>query len=189
MVLEISNIQASGRRDIPLGVWSFFILWRKFSQIHPGPGCADPGINGEEGEAALDAEWAGAVAPDATVELASCADTTTNFGAFIAAQNLLDKKVPPPIMSLSFSGCEAFQGVTGNQFINAMWEQAAVEGVSVFVSAGDGSAAGCDNFDTEAFAVNGIAVNGLASTPFNFAAGGTDFSDTFSGTTAPTGTR
>jgi subtilase family serine protease len=85
-------------------------------------------------------------------------------------------------MSLSFSGCEAFQGVVGNEFINAMWQQAAVEGVSVFVSSGDGSAAGCDDFNTQAFAVNGIQVNALASTPFNFAAGGTDFSDTFSGT-------
>jgi len=182
-VLEISNIHASDVETFrsAFGLSSFS---GKFSQIHPGPGCVDPGVNGEEGEASLDAEWAGAVAPDANVELASCADSTTNFGAFIAAQNLLDKKVPPPIMSLSFAGCEAAQGVTGNEFINAMWEQAAVEGVSVFVSAGDGSAAGCDDFDTEAFAVNGIGVNGLASTPFNFAAGGTDFSDSFSGTNA-----
>ncbi|MBV9913434.1 MAG: hypothetical protein JOZ93_12705 [Sinobacteraceae bacterium] len=60
-----------------------------FHQIHPGPGCSDPGTNGAEGEAALDAEWAGAVAPDATVKLASCADTAVNAGVFIAAQNLL----------------------------------------------------------------------------------------------------
>ena len=55
----------------------------------------DPGTNLAEGEAALDAEWAGAVAPDAAVELASCASTTTAFGPFIAAQNLLDLKKPP----------------------------------------------------------------------------------------------
>ena len=45
-----------------------------FTQIHPGPGCTDPGVNEAEDEAALDAEWAGAVAADAAVELASCAD-------------------------------------------------------------------------------------------------------------------
>jgi subtilase family serine protease len=181
VVLEISNIQS---QDVDSFRQAFGLskFGGTFSQIHPGPGCKDPGINGEEGEAALDAEWAGAVAPGAHVELASCDNTATNFGAFIAAQNLLDKKVPPPIMSLSFSGCEAFQGIVGNEFINAMWQQAAVEGVSVFVSSGDGSAAGCDDFNTQAFAVNGIQVNALASTPFNFAAGGTDFSDTFSGT-------
>jgi pseudomonalisin len=155
-----------------------------FSQIHPGTGCSDPGTNGAEGEAALDAEWAGAVAPDAKVELASCADTTTNFGAFIAAQNLLDSKSPPHIMSLSYGGCEADQGPgpDGNGFINALWQQAAGEGVSVFVSTGDGSAAGCDDFDTAEYAVDGIAANGLASTPYNVAVGGTDFLDAAEGT-------
>ena len=155
-----------------------------FKQIHPGAGCADPGTNAAEGEAALDAEWAGAVAADAAVELASCADTATNFGAFIAAQNLLDLANPPHIMSLSYIGCEAEQGPgpEGNPFILALWQQAASEGVSVFVAAGDGGAAGCDNFDTAPYAVGGIAANGLASTPYNVATGGTDFLDTAEGT-------
>jgi subtilase family serine protease len=181
VVLEISDIQAADvatfRSAFGLSSYS-----GTFSQIHPGPGCTNPGKNGEEGEAALDAEWSGAVAPDADVELASCASTATNFGAFIAAQNLLDTTSPPPIMSLSFGGCEADQGPSGNAFINTLWQQAAFEGVSVFVSAGDGSAAGCDDFDTATYAADGIAVNGLASTPYNFATGGTDFADTADGT-------
>ncbi len=67
--------------------------------------------------------------------------------AFIAAQNLLDLANPPHIMSLSYSECETFQGPSGNAYMNGLWQQAAVEGVSVFVSAGDGGAAGCDNVD------------------------------------------
>ncbi len=157
-----------------------------FTQIHPGPGCADPGLNPAEGEAALDAEWAGAIAADAAVNLASCADTTTNFGGFIAAQNLLDLTNPPPIMSLSYLECEAGNGPgiapDGNGFINALWQQAASEGVSVFVAAGDGGAAGCDNFDTATYALGGIAANGLASTPYDVATGGTDFLDTYENT-------
>jgi subtilase family serine protease len=153
-----------------------------FSQIHPGTGCADPGKNGAEGEAALDSEWAGALAPNADVKLVSCADTATNFGAFIAAQNLLDTKNPPPIMSLSYLQCEADNGPSGNAFVNALWQQAASEGVSVFVASGDNAAAGCDDFDTGSYAVGGIAANGLASTPYDFAAGGTDFADTADGT-------
>jgi subtilase family serine protease len=156
-----------------------------FAQIHPGPGCSDPGKNAAEGEAALDAEWAGGVAPDAAVKLASCADTATNFGAFIAAQNLLDSSNPPHIMSLSYLQCEADNGPTGigsNSYINALWQQAAGEGVSVFVAAGDNAAAGCDDFNTASYAKLGIAANGLASTPYNVAAGGTDFLDTFEGT-------
>ena len=38
--------------------------------------CKSPGVNAAEGEAALDAEWAGSSAPDAAIELASCADTS-----------------------------------------------------------------------------------------------------------------
>jgi subtilase family serine protease len=180
-VLEISDIKPSDVATFrkAFGLSSFS---GTFGEGHPGPGCTDPGQNGEEGEAAIDAEWAGAVAPDARVNLESCANTSTNFGAFIAAQNLLEQKTPPPIMSLSFGGCEAAQGPAGNQFINAMWQQADAEGVSVFVSTGDGATAGCDDFNTSSFAIGGIAVNGLASTPYNFAAGGTDFSDTFSNT-------
>jgi subtilase family serine protease len=46
------------------------------------------------------------------------------------------------------------------------------------VAAGDGGPAGCDDFDTASYAEAGIAANGLASTPFNVATGGTDFLDT-----------
>ena len=155
-----------------------------FDQIHPGPGCGDPGKNAAEGEAALDAEWAGAIAPEAHVQLASCADTETNFGPLIAAQNLLDQTIPPPIMSLSYIGCEAALGPGGNLYIDELWEQAAVEGVSVFVSAGDGGPAGCDDFDTATYAIGGIAANGLGSTPFNTSTGGTDFLDTAEGQNA-----
>jgi subtilase family serine protease len=152
-----------------------------FTQIHPGAGCSDPGINSAEQEGALDSEWAGSVAPDAAVQLASCADTATNFGGFIAAQNLLDLNNPPPIMSLSYIGCEAAQGPGpyGNSFINSLWQQAAGEGVSVFVASGDGGAAGCDDFNTASYAMGGIAANGLGSTPYNVSTGGTDFLDTY----------
>jgi subtilase family serine protease len=155
-----------------------------FVQIHPGAGCTDPGTNAGELEAALDAEWAGAVAPDASVQLASCADTATNFGGFLAAQNLLDLANPPYIMSLSYGECETVEGPSGNAYLNGLWQQAAIEGVSVFVSAGDGGAAGCDNADAPApnLAKAGIAANSLASTPYDVATGGTDFLDTAEGT-------
>jgi subtilase family serine protease len=182
-VLEVTDILAADVKTFrsAFGLSSYS---GTFSQIHPGPGCSDPGTNGAEGEAALDAEWSGAVAPDADVELASCANSATNFGAFIAAQNLLDTSSPPPIMSLSYLECEADNGPgpNGNGFVSALWQQAAMEGVSVFVAAGDGSAAGCDDFDSAPYALDGIAVNGLASTPYNFATGGTDFADTANGT-------
>lgn len=157
-----------------------------FSQIHPAPAtgannCTDPGRNGDEVEAALDAEWSGAVAPDAAIVLASCADTATSFGGDIAAQNLLNSKNPPPILSVSYGSCEAHLGPAGNGFYNAAWQQAASEGVSVYVAAGDWAAAVCDL--GEPYAATGINVNGFASTPYNVAVGGTDFLDYVEGTT------
>jgi len=43
------------------------------------------------------------------------------------------------------------------------------------VSSGDNGSAGCDNDNTQEYAVSGQAVNGFASTPYNVAVGGTDF--------------
>jgi subtilase family serine protease len=174
VVLEISDILAADVATFrtAFGLSSFK---GKFSQIHPGPGCTDPGINGEIFEASLDAEWAGAVAPDANVQLAACADTATTPGEILAAANLINRASPPPIMSLSFGTCEANLGPPGNAFFSGMWQAADAEGVSVFVSAGDGSAAGCDDFNISGWAVVGIAASGYASTPHNVATGGTDF--------------
>ncbi len=157
-------------------------------QVHPAPpakrfkNCSDPGLTGSESEVAIDAEWAGAVAPDAAIEVASCADTKTTFGGFIAAQNLINSTNPPPLISLSYIDCESDLGKAGNASFKAVWQQAAARGISVFVAAGDGGAAACDDFNTSAAATQGIAVNGFASTPYNVAVGGTDFQDAVDGT-------
>ena len=163
-----------------------------FQQIHPQPAstpnsggpCADPGlnVNGDDFEAILDAEWASASAPDAAIVLATCADTNSNFGGFIAMQNMLTGPTRPPgIFSISYGQPEdlmgGFANPPSNAYINQLYEIAVLQGVSVFVAAGDAGAAFTDEFDPVAF--NGIAVNGLASTPNNVAVGGTDFGDTY----------
>jgi hypothetical protein len=60
-----------------------------------------------------------------------------------------------------------------------MWEQAAAQGIAVTVSTGDSGSANCDdptsNGQDVATAVNGLAVNAYASTPYDVAVGGTDF--------------
>ena len=72
-----------------------------FTQLHPSPlsganNCSDPGVNDDDGEAILDAEWASATAPSAAIELASCASTSTTFGGLIALLNLINEGSPPP---------------------------------------------------------------------------------------------
>jgi Pro-kumamolisin, activation domain/FG-GAP-like repeat/Subtilase family len=145
-----------------------------YASVDSGDGsCVAPGKTPDEGEAALDAEWAGAAAPDANIIFAACADSDTDFGPFIAARSLLDADVPA-IMSLSYGGCEAAQG-PGEGEVLTLWSEAVAHGATVFVSTGDAGAAGCDqNLAAASF---GLAVNGLATTPYNVAVGGTDFYD------------
>ena len=160
-----------------------------FTQIHPAPpsgptNCTDPGYNGDDDEAILDAEYASAAAPSAAIVLASCSDTAT-FGGLIAIQNLLNESsTPPAIMSVSYGECEAFNGASADLAYSNAYQQAVTEGVSVFVSAGDEGAAGCseDTIPPESIDTFGIGVSGFASTPYNVAVGGTDFGDTYAGT-------
>ncbi len=108
----------------------------------------------------------------------SCKNTD-NFGVFIALTNMLNASTTPPaIMSISYGASEAQQG-SGNPYINATYQQAAAEGVSLFVSSGD---SGADNNTIDRknnLATPGISVNSLASTQYNVAVGGTDYEDTY----------
>jgi len=78
-------------------------------------------------------------------------------------------------MSESYGFCEQVLGNGGVSFYGGLWEQAAAQGITAILSAGDGGAAGCDDFNTITAAQNGLGVSGFASTPFNVAVGGTDF--------------
>jgi subtilase family serine protease len=145
--------------------------------------CVPPGVNSDDVEAILDAEWASAAAPGASIVVAACGDTTSpTAGLMFAMQNLVNSSNPPPVMSLSYGICEAYNGAALNASINLLYQQAAAEGVSVFAAAGDDGAANCDS--GAAMATHGISVSGFASTPYNVAVGGTDFSDVVNGTTA-----
>ena len=149
--------------------------------LHPPPpsgpnNCGDPGVNSDDAEAILDAEWASAAAPNAAIVMATCTDL------FVAIQNTINAASPPAIVSISYGSCEASNTAGFNAAINSIFQQGVAEGISIFVSSGDEDAAGCDVNVNQA--THGIGVNGLASTPYNVAVGGTDFSDTFSGTTS-----
>jgi subtilase family serine protease len=154
------------------------------TQVHPASGsggtCFDPGVNGDDDEAALDVEWASAAAPNAAIVLAACADTT-NFGGFIALQNMLTNGgALPSVVSISYGSSETEEGTAGNAFINALYQTAAAEGVSVFVSSGDEAAA--ENDHRSQVAIHGVSISGFTSTPYNVSVGGTDFGDFAAGT-------
>ena len=136
----------------------------------------DPGIISDETEADLDVEWSGAVAKGATIDFVVSQSTETTPGIDLSALYIVDNNLAP-VMSLSYGGCEA-QGDGTNAFHNALWEQAAAQGITVVIASGDSGSAGCDYSQAgETAAQYGLAVSGMASTPFNVAVGGTDFND------------
>jgi subtilase family serine protease len=139
---------------------------------------SDPGVQADETESDIDVQWSGAVAPSATIDFVISQSTETTSGVDLSAVYIVDQNLAP-IMSESYGECELGIGTTGNQFYNALWQQASAQGITVFISAGDAGAAGCDNFNAAppAPAQFGLQVSGYASTPYNVAVGGTDFND------------
>ncbi len=138
----------------------------------------DPGFPwcDDEVESALDVEWAGAIARNATVKFVTSKSTATD-GINLSAQYAVNHNVAP-IISLSYGLCEAADGPAGNAFWNGLWAQAAAQGISVFVSSGDGGAAGCDS-PSQRTATQGKGVNALCSSPYTTCVGGTQFNDSY----------
>lgn len=134
----------------------------------------DPGENDAATEAYLDIEAANSVAPGATILLYTSEGTALTDGLALAAMRAVEDDVAG-VISTSYGECELELGQSGNAFWSALWQQAAAQGQTAFVSTGDGGSAGCDNFDSQQVAYGGLQVNGLASTPYNVAVGGTDF--------------
>jgi subtilase family serine protease len=159
----------------------------QLSVIVNGP---DPGLSGgDEGESDLDLQWAGALAPNANIVFVTSQSTMSNpsqitGGVDLSALYVIDNNLAP-VMSESYGGCEGNIGTAGNAFYNLLWEQAAAQGITVAVSAGDNGSAGCDDPNSEIAATQGLAVNGVASTPFDVAVGGTDFNPTTLPVTPP----
>ena len=150
-----------------------------WSNTHPNAGdnCTAPASHSsDEGEADIDVEIALAVAPGATVQAASCRDTST-FGGLIALENLVSAGSPPAVVSMSYGECEAENGQAGNAAFYSAFQSAAAAGVSVFVSSGDELTTSCSTGYN--YGYFGIGVSGWASTPYNVAVGGTDFEDNY----------
>lgn len=178
------SIAVVGRTDIRLSdVQSFRSFFGLPSNdpvfVHNGADPGNLGDNGssdgqlEESEADLDVEWAGAIAPRAAIKFVISKSTSASDAADLSAQYAVDKDIAP-ILSSSFGLCEHDLG-SGNDFYAGLWEQAAAEGITVFVPSGDSGAAGCDDPTGSRGTVR--AVSGLCSTPYDVCVGGTQLDD------------
>jgi subtilase family serine protease len=161
-------------RPYPFGTLSQVSPTGAITCTNPGfqGSSTDPGY-GDDGEAAIDVEWATAAAPNAAIILAACEDTSA-FGGLIALENTLNGPAAslPSVVSISYGEAEASNGAAANLAYSTAYQQAVAEGVSIFVSSGDEDAASADNGNVS---THGISISGFASTPYNVAVGGLDF--------------
>ncbi|MGB8260869.1 MAG: S53 family peptidase [Terracidiphilus sp.] len=135
----------------------------------------DPGlVAGDQDEATLDVEWAGAVGRSARVKLVAAASTATTDGVDLAAAAIVSRALAP-VLSVSFGSCEQAMGASELAFYNGLWQQAAAEGISVLVASGDSGAAGCTSGWSERSTETGV--NGLCTSPFATCVGGTEFNE------------
>jgi hypothetical protein len=129
-------------------------------------------------EAFLDVEVSGAIAPAATVNLYIAGTQPLQNSLEIAALRAVEDN-QASVLSISYGNCEQLIGVADNQFWNGLWEQAAAQGQTVFVSSGDSGPTTCTleqiNSNGSLSLLSTLSVNGIASTPWNVAVGGTDF--------------
>jgi len=180
-----------------------------FNQLNPGTTinttCTSPGtssgqatgVNGDSVEAAIDIEYAVALAPGANIVNAACGSGF--FGGLTALQNILNYPgtaghfstcpalklittvnptgalYPACLVSMSYGEDEARTGVTNNAAFNTAFQTAVGLGVTIFTSSGDEGAASRDaNLATS---THGISVSGWTSSVYGVSVGGTDYAD------------
>ncbi len=142
-------------------------------------------------EATLDVERAASIAPGATIllvvsgDLKSSNGTLLDDGSDLATDYAIDTDpVPAKIISISFGSCEAEVGKNGTTQEASIFDQAAIEGISVFVSSGDAGVAGCAGGpNSKPSGSDVVSINDLCSSGSVTCVGGTEFADS-SNTTA-----
>ena len=135
----------------------------------------DPGVTGDEIEADLDIQWAGAVAPGAQVLLVVSKETAVSYGVDLSALYAVSHNLAD-VLNLSYGACEHDFGDSDTTFYTNIWAQAAAQGMTALVASGDSGAAGCEGQTESTGSV--ASVNGLGSSPYATCVGGTRFLDT-----------
>jgi pseudomonalisin len=153
-----------------------------FGGVDPGPAltappAADISID-DQLEATLDVTRAGSVANVAPLLLVVA--TEASGGIEADAQYLVQSSpLPAKIMNISFGACESGAGSAGVAYWDSLFQQAAMEGISVFVSSGDSGASGCDtSFAAPPVSPVPNSPNYICSSSYATCVGGTEFNDT-----------
>ncbi len=135
--------------------------------LAPGVG---PDLADDQAEATLAASWAGAAAAGAQILLVPAATTSATDGIDLSLAAIVDQHLAD-IVAVGYSACEASLSPARQTFYAALYQQASAEGISIIAASGDSGAAACAPAGGAAPVTTGLAVNALASTPWNTVVG------------------
>ena len=142
----------------------------------PGTGIAMK-RSGDELEADIDIEYAGAIAPEADT-IYVYTGSSSEHNVFDALAYAVDQNIAP-IVSISYGECEADLSSDEITSMQRVLLQANLQGQTVVAESGDLGATGCETkaSQTRGVALNGLAVQYPASSQYVTAVGGTMLDD------------
>jgi subtilase family serine protease len=135
--------------------------------------------SGDEAESDLDLEYAGGIAPGATIDFVYVGNNQ-NMSVFDALQYVVDNKTAP-IINISYGLCEPDLSSANYSTLEGILQQAASQGQTVVTASGDAGSTACYNPTTKTgvtAAMEVLAVNYPASSAYAVAVGGTEFPST-----------
>jgi len=179
-IIGLSDVQTS---DFNTFRSSFGLPAGALTTLHSG---ADPGLTDSQGENTEDVEMVSSTAPGAHVIMVADVSNATTDGLETGINYVIDNEIAP-ILTMSYGACELTLGTAENSLYNSTFQQAATQGISSFVAAGDSGATVCtpQNGTPPYGDSMGLAVSGMASTPYVTAVGGTDVQWYLTGSTHP----
>ena len=155
------------------------IVPTEFGGVDPGPAYTSEtqgAAIGDQMEATLDVTRAGSIAPIANLLLVTA--TQASGGVEVAMQYLVQTTpLPAQVVSISYGACEAEAGQSGVNYWDALFQQAAAEGISVFVASGDSGASGCEDAFATPVTNPEISPSYICSSGYATCVGGTEFND------------
>jgi subtilase family serine protease len=138
------------------------------------PGATNFVNMGDEVEADLDLEWAGALAKNATIIYVYLPENQGN-GVVDAFAFAIDNDIAP-IVSISYGACEPANGPTFVSFLQTEMQRARTQGQTVISAIGDSGATDCEPASkTATAATTGLTVDLPGAIPEVTAVGGTRF--------------
>lgn len=158
--------------------------------VDPGPaadGCGGTGQPScdddsdallDQTEATLDVTRAAGTAPGAQVKLVTSGPIGNVDGVYIALEHAVyAQPLPARIISISYGTCEADNSAGAAAYLGELFADAAMQGISVFVSSGDSGARDCSPHHEAPDADRRLTTNLLCSSPHVTCVGGTELND------------